>query len=64
MIDARDRFDALADEARSAAKRIAAETRDGVRADGLDLHQIFRKGSEWVHEAEVVGSVLRGAIAS
>ena len=56
MIDARDRFDALADEARSAAKRIAAETRDGGRADGLELHQIARRGSERVHEAEGMGT--------
>lgn len=56
MTDARDRFDALADEARSAAKRIAAETRDGVRADGLELHQITRRGSERVHEAEGMGT--------
>jgi hypothetical protein len=56
MIDAHDRFDALADEARSAAKRIAAGTRDGSRTDGLELHQIFRKGSERVHEAEGIGT--------
>jgi len=52
MTDARDRFDALAGEARSAAKRIAAGTRDGGRADGLELHQIARRGSERVQEAE------------
>lgn len=56
MTDARDRFDALADEARSAAKRIAAETRDGGRADRLELHHIARRGSERVQESEGRGT--------
>jgi hypothetical protein len=56
MIDARDRFDALADEARSAAKRITAGTRDGSRTDELELHQIARRSSERVHEAEEIGT--------
>ncbi|HET9292725.1 MAG TPA: hypothetical protein VFO06_00405 [Gemmatimonadales bacterium] len=56
MIDARDRFDALADEARSAAKRIAAEARDGGRADRLELHQIARRSSERVQESEGMGT--------
>jgi hypothetical protein len=56
MTDARDRFDALADEARSAAKRIAAGTRDGGRADGRELHPITRRGIERVQESEGRGT--------
>jgi hypothetical protein len=51
MTDARDSFDALAEEARSAARRIAAEPRDGSRADVVELHQIARRGGERVQEA-------------
>lgn len=56
MIDARDRFDALADEARSAARRIANEMRDGGRADVLELHQIARRGTDTVQESEGRGT--------
>jgi hypothetical protein len=56
MMDARDRFDALADEARSAAKRIVDGTRAGGMVDVVELYQIARSGSERAQASEGRGT--------
>jgi len=52
MTDLRDRINTLADEGRSVAKELADEACDDGKAVVVELHQISRKGSERVKEAE------------
>jgi hypothetical protein len=56
MMDARDRFDALAGEAWSAAKRIVDGTRAGGMVNVVELHQIARSRSERAQASEGRGT--------
>jgi hypothetical protein len=58
MTDLRDGINSLADEARSAAEKIADQAHDEGKVIAIEFHQIARKAGAKVKDAEETTEII------